>query len=271
MEVLCRFPSGVSAMDLRSLRAFIFDLDGCVYNGNTLLTGVDALLETLRRRGRHVLFLTNNSREGVDELLGKFRRLGLAAAPEAIVSAADVTGAFVRERYGPSRVLAVGSERLMQLLAAAGHAVLSPEEYRQAQVVVMGHDATFDYAKLTALSRAVRAGAPFVAVNLDPRLPVEAGEFFPGCGGIVEAVAATAGIRPVVVGKPRPHLFEVALSRLGFAPQDVAMVGDSPISDIQGAQGVGLRTIWIAPPDAAAEDIHPDLTIHAYAELLRAL
>jgi FMN phosphatase YigB (HAD superfamily) len=49
------------------------------------------------------------------------------------------------------------------------------------------------------------------------------------------------------------------------------MVGDSPLSDIRGAQGAALRTIWIAPPDAEAGDLRPDLTIHRYAELLPAL
>ena len=255
-------------MNLAPLHAFIFDLDGCVYNGNTPLPGVDAVLAALRGSGRRVAFLTNNSREGSDELLEKLRRLGIAAEPEEILSAAEVTGPFVRERYGPSRVLAVGSPRFLRLLAAAGHAVLPPEEYRRAQVVAMGHDESFAYEKLVALSRAVRAGATFVAVNRDPRLPVEAGEFYPGCGAIVEAVATAAGVQPVVVGKPEPHLFRVALERLGLEPQAAVMVGDSIHSDIRGAQAVGLHTIWIAPPDADADAVRPDLTIRAYAELL---
>lgn len=258
-------------MDLTALRAFVFDLDGCVYNGETLLPGVDTVLGVLRRSGRRVLFLTNNSRQAADELLGKLRRLGIAAEPEEILSAAEVTGPLVRERYGPSSVLAVGSARFLALLAAAGHTVLAPADYRRAQVVVIGHDDEFDYPKLTALFRAVRAGAAFVAVNLDPRLPVEAGEFFPGCGAIVEAVAVAASVRPVVVGKPEPHLFQVALQRLGLPPQAVVMVGDSIHSDIRGAQGVGLRTIWIAPPGADPGAARPDLTIRAYAALLPAL
>ncbi len=258
-------------MDLMALRAFIFDLDGCVYSGETLLPGVDAVLETLRRSGRRVLFLTNNSRQAADELLDKLRRLGIAAIPEEILSAAEIAGPLARERYGPSRVLAAGSPRFLALLAAAGHTVLPPEDYRRAQVVVIGHDEEFGYQKLAALARAVRAGAAFVAVNLDPRLPVDAGEFLPGCGAIVEAVATAAGVRPVVVGKPEPHLFQVALRRLGLPPQAVVMVGDSIHSDILGAQGVGLRTIWIAPPDADPVGARPDLTIRSYAELLPAL
>ena len=78
---------------------------------------------------------------------------------------------------------------------------------------------------------------------------------------------AVAGVRPEVIGKPAPHLFRVALARLGVPPEDAAMVGDSLNSDVRGAQGVGLRTIWIAPPGATSEGIRPDITIHHFDEL----
>lgn len=254
-------------MDLRSVHAFIFDLDGCVYIGNTLVPGVQAVLQTLRERGRRILFLTNNSREAGEELQVKLVRLGISARREEILSAVEVAGPFVRDRFGPSRVLAIGAETLRRLLVDAGHCLVSVEAYRDAQVVVVGHDFDFDYRKLTAATRAVAGGAAFVAVNLDPRLPVERGEFYPGCGTLVAAVAAAAGVTPEVVGKPTPHIFRAALARLGVPPEGAAMVGDSLISDVQGAQAVGLRTIWLAPPGAVAGDVQPDLTIHAFAEL----
>lgn len=254
-------------MDLRTLRAFIFDLDGCVYTGNTLVPGVQACLRGLREKGRRILFLTNNSREAGGELQAKLARLGVSALREEILSAVEVVGPFVRERFGPSRVLAIGAETLRRLLIEAGHSLVPLETYRDARVVVLGHDFDFDYPKLTAASRAVASGAAFVAVNVDPRLPVEGGEFYPGCGALVEAVAKGAGMRPEVVGKPMPHIFHAALARLGVPAADAAMVGDSLASDVRGAQAVGLRTIWLAPPGAVASEVQPDLTISHFEEL----
>jgi HAD superfamily hydrolase (TIGR01450 family) len=254
-------------MDLGSLRGFLFDLDGCVYTGDRLVPGVRAVLQALRGSGRRILFLTNNSREDGRELRAKLARLGIPAAQGEMLSAAEIAGPFVRDRFGPSRVLAIGSDTLRRLLTEAGHRVVPIERYRDALVVVVGHDFDFDYQKLTAASRAVAGGAAFVAVNLDPRLPVEGGVFYPGCGAIAEAVASAAGARPEVVGKPMPHIFRVALTRLGVPAQEVAMVGDSVISDVRGAQAVGLRTIWLAPPGAAPSEAQPDLTIHTFAEL----
>jgi len=254
-------------MDLTSVRGFIFDLDGCVYTGNRLVPGVQAILQELRATGRRILFLTNNSREDGGQLQAKLVRLGVPASREEVLSAVETVGPFVRERFGPSRVLVIGSETLRGELTKAGHRVVPYEAYGDAQVVVVGHDFEFDYTRLTAASRAVAGGAAFVAVNLDSRLPVEGGEFYPGCGAIAEAVATAAGIRPEVVGKPMPHIFRVALTRLGVSPEGTAMIGDSLISDIRGAQAAGLRTIWLAPRGAVASEIQPDLTIRTFSDL----
>lgn len=254
-------------MDLRSLRAFIFDLDGCVYTGNTLVPGVRAFLQELRDKGRRILFLTNNSREAGEELQAKLARLGIPATREEILSAVEIVGPLIRERFGPSPILVIGGETLRRLLAEAGHSLVPLEGYREARVVVLGHDFAFDYRKLTAAARAVAGGAAFLAVNVDPRLPVEDGEFYPGCGTLAEAVAAASGVRPEVVGKPMPHIFRVALARLGLPAEEAAMVGDSLSSDVRGAQAVGLRTIWLAPPGAAVNDVRPDLTICHFADL----
>ena len=66
----------------------------------------------------------------------------------------------------------------------------------------------------------------------------------------MEAVAAAAGVRPLVVGKPEPPLFELALSRMGLTAEDAAMVGDSVDSDVRGARRVGMTAILFAPTAA---------------------
>ncbi len=43
--------------------------------------------------------------------------------------------------------------------------------------------------------------------------------------------------------KPHPSLFEKALRELGIAASDAIFVGDSPLHDIGGAQGVGMRAV----------------------------
>ena len=49
--------------------------------------------------------------------------------------------------------------------------------------------------------------------------------------------------------KPHPDMFHAALQRTGVAAQHVVHVGDDPEHDIQGAQKVGMHTVWMNSRD----------------------
>ena len=240
---------------MRALKGFVFDLDGCVWTGEVLMPGAAELLAFLRERGHGVAFLTNNSRARAATMQAQLNRLGVAAGRAEVLTPLEILGEVIATRWGPSPVLAIGGEELELALVDGGHTLVPLARAREAAVVVVGNDFAFSYERLTAAARAVAGGAQFLTPNLDARLPVEDGDFLPGCGAIVEAVAAAAGVRPIVVGKPEPPLFELALARMGVASEDAAMVGDSVDSDIRGARRVGMTAILFAPhggPDGVA-------------------
>ena len=83
------------------------------------------------------------------------------------------------------------------------------------------------------------------------------------------AASVLAGVRPVVVGKPEPPLFRLALERLGLESAAAAMVGDSVEADIKGARRLGMRTVLYAP-DGAPSVHDADLIVRSFAELARA-
>lgn len=255
-------------MRLRDLRGFAFDLDGCIWAGAHLRPGVQAFLAALRREGRPMVFLTNNSRERPEPLADRLTRLGVPAAPEQVLTALELLGETIRRRFGPSPVLALGTDEMAAVLKAAGHTVVAPGAWEEARVVAVGNDPTFDYAKLQAAARAVARGAGFVTVNLDPRLPLEGDAFEPGGGALAEAIAVAGGARPLVVGKPFRPIFEIALERLGCRPEEAAMVGDSLGTDIRGGLEAGMVTIWLAPPEASPGALAPHLRVASFAELL---
>jgi HAD superfamily hydrolase (TIGR01549 family) len=45
--------------------------------------------------------------------------------------------------------------------------------------------------------------------------------------------------------KPHPTIFRAALERLGVAPEETAMVGDSLAEDVEGARAIGMRAILV--------------------------
>ncbi len=71
-------------------------------------------------------------------------------------------------------------------------------------------------------------------------------------------------------GKPAPDMFVAALQRAGVAAHEALHIGDHPQDDIQGAQAVGMKTLWVnldkKPwPDAIAP---PDFTVTTLAQIV---
>jgi len=257
----------VPAPDLAKLRGFVFDLDGCVWNGDALNPGAAETLAALHRHGRALAFLTNNSRATGGEVRERLHHLGVSVA-QHVLTPLEIIGEVIRERFGHSRVLAIGGPDLSAVIARAGHELVDVKDYREATVVAVGNDFDLSYERVTAAARAAARGAPLVTPNVDPRLPIEGGDFLPGCGAIVEAVATAAGVRPIVVGKPEPPLFRMALERLGLTPEATAMVGDSIPSDIRGAQTVGMPAVLYAPGGGVPADA-ADVVVSSFAEFAR--
>src|SRR5205814_8543726 len=175
------------------------------------------------------------------DVSAKLRRLGVTPSAHALTPL-EILGEVVRERWGVSRVLVIGAPELAAVVEAAGHTLVDVKAWREATVVAVGNDFDLTYERLTAAARAAAAGAPVVTPNVDPRLPLEDGDFLPGCGAIVAAVCVAAGVQPIVVGKPEPPLFRMALARLGLQPHETAMVGDSLTSDAAGGRAVAIAT-----------------------------
>ena len=101
-------------------------------------------------------------------------------------------------------MLIVGTEALANEIAAVG---LRPvRRYDDNPVaVVQGLSTTIGWPDLAEAALAIRAGALWVAANVDPTLPTERG-LLPGNGSLVAALRAATGAEPQVAGKPAPRL-----------------------------------------------------------------
>ena len=64
--------------------------------------------------------------------------------------------------------------------------------------------------------------------------------------------------------KPDPRFFEVCLSAMRLSPDHAVFVGNSPVHDVEGAKGVGMKAILVRgdePEDQAAEAPRPDFEV----------
>ena len=72
------------------------------------------------------------------------------------------------------------------------------------------------------------------------------------------------------IGAAKPHarMFTTLLARLGANADEAIMMGDSLIKDVQGAQAVGMKAVWLNRDGAPRHDgITPDLEVKNLEEL----
>lgn len=271
----------VADSPLAGLRGLLIDLDGVVYTGGVPIPSAVAFLNQARQRGLPFLLATNNSTATTTQFAERLADMGIRVAPDEVLTSSEAAAAYVREQSAAlglaGRVLPVGEQGIHAALAALGLEVLAEPDAARAEWVVAGLDRAFDYARLTAATRAILAGARFVATNTDALLPVEGGQVLPGAGSMVAAIRGATGAEPVVVGKPEAALFQRGLQRLGaHSPREVAMVGDRIDTDIVGAQRAGLRTVLVltgvsTAAAAAALDLPADVVAADLGEVARLL
>ncbi|CAM3865900.1 HAD family hydrolase [Cohnella lubricantis] len=70
-------------------------------------------------------------------------------------------------------------------------------------------------------------------------------------------------------GKPSPRLFQHAMDKLGISAEEGVMVGDKLTTDIQGANGVGMASVWVNRHQIERSDeIVPSYEIASLKELI---
>ncbi|WP_094604964.1 Acid sugar phosphatase [Sporomusa silvacetica DSM 10669] len=254
--------------------AFIFDLDGCIYSGNTVYPAAKELLDSLMRAGKHVLFLSNNSWQTSDTIRKKLLSMGLPVERAPILATTELVGQYLMDKYGALQLQAVGSEELKKCLQQVGHRVFPLGSQEKCDVLVVGLDQSFTYQKLCDCSQKLAIGGKLVVTNLDFYHPGEGGHRIPETGAFVEAIKAVAGISEVEsIGKPAAYSFEMITKQIAVGPEACVMVGDNPYTDMQGAHAAGMFTVWIShgnkfPRDAKCK---PDIVVNTIGELLDGL
>jgi putative hydrolase of the HAD superfamily len=71
----------------------------------------------------------------------------------------------------------------------------------------------------------------------------------------------------VKVRKPDKGIFEAAMSKINSKPEDCIFIGDTWQSDIIGASGCGIKTIWVNRYNESCPDKSLAYEIHSYDEI----
>ena len=222
-------------------KGFIFDLDGTVYRGDSLIPGADRVIRLLREKGKKVVFLSNKPLQTREDYASKLTRLGIPTQPNEVINSIFVMTNYLKKIAPEARLFVVGETPFIEELEKAGFKIT--EEPREIDYVVVAFDRTFDYKKLNIAFQAIKKfGAHFVATNPDRTCPVEGGEI-PDCAGMIAAIEAVTEKKvEVIVGKPSPIMIQSVLDVMGLRPEDCILIGDRLETDIKMGRDSGIAT-----------------------------
>ncbi|ANI39971.1 HAD-IIA family hydrolase [Mycolicibacterium vaccae] len=217
----------------------LLDLDGTVFRGHEPTPGA---VETLAEIGSRILFVTNNASRDAEQVAVHLRELGFTAGAGDIVTSAQSAARLLADQLpAQAKVLVVGTDALAGEVAAVG---LTPvRQWSDEPVaVVQGHSPETGWSDLAEAALAIRAGALWIAANIDKTLPSERG-LLPGNGSMVAAMRTATDRDPQVAGKPAPALMRDALARGRF--DRPLVVGDRLDTDIAGANAAQLPSLMV--------------------------
>ncbi len=217
------------------------DLDGTLYQGRAAIPGAVDAVRAAADRGVRTLYVTNNAARSPGDVAVHLAELGYPAGADDVATSSQAAAALLAEQLPDgAKVLVVGTAALAAEVTAVG---LTPVDSADgATAVVQGLDPQLRYATLAEACIALRAGAAWVACNVDPTLPSERGPL-PGNGSLVAVLRTATRLEPQIAGKPAPALMETAARRVGASAPLV--VGDRLDTDIQGGRAAKMATLLV--------------------------
>lgn len=256
-------------MNLKAIRVFFFDLDGVLSVGkeNPRYIGGRAVVEKIKSSGRKTFVLTNDSTHVRQEILDNLTRLGFNFTLDEILTSSYLTASYLTEKFGEASFFLVGEKGLRRELEAAGHKATD----NAPKVVVVGFDRGLTYKKLDDALRFLKGGAKLIgsyggAVYMSDHGPALS------AGPIIKALEYGSGKRAVMIGKPSPRIFRLALQRLHVKPSHAAMIGDQIETDILGARRASVHTILVLTgvetrDTVSRSKLKPDMLLETVDEL----
>ncbi len=244
--------------------AFLFDLDGVFYNDTRPIPGGAAAIARVRARGIPFRFVTNTTSKGRAALARKLQGFGIEAAAQEIFCPPFAAAQFLREKNASAALFVAENARIE---FDGVH-----EEPVQPDYVVLGDlGDEWTFARMNQALRYLLNGAQLIVLGMTrywhandgPRLDV---------GPMASALTYATGQQPIVLGKPARDFFLLAARDLGVAPDQCAMVGDDIVTDIGGAQAVGMQSILVRTgkfrPSDLEGDVKPDAILASIADLM---
>lgn len=253
--------------DMADIEAVFLDLDGTVYIGNNVISGVPEAVSKLRDEGKKIYFLSNNSSRNKVDYVTKLASMGVSASLDEIILSSDALLSYLKSRK-IQKVYILGTNSLKKTFLDTGFLIDAPDP----EFVVIGYDTELSYKKLIAACTHINNGVDIIATHCDAFCPSEVGPI-PDIGAFLEMLRLTTGKKPVhIFGKPDPIMVHDVVKQMEIDASRILFVGDRLHTDIQMAKNAGARSLLVLTGETTRDicqdhPVQPDYILRSLADI----
>lgn len=233
--------------DLKNIKLAIFDLDGVVYRGKTLIHNSDKIIGELKECSIKVVYNSNNSTATRETYVERLKKFNIKSDVSDFYTSASITSAEISKLKKNANIFVIGERGLRLELQSIGLTIITEStDYQEVDFVIVGLDRDFKYENLAIAQKCILEGkAQFYATNADSTLPVARG-FKPGAGVMVNALITCTGKEPIrIFGKPEPFGIRIILSDTQIPAKNACIFGDRLNTDILAGNRAGIITVAV--------------------------
>lgn len=256
--------------DLSHKRLWLFDMDGTIYEEETVFAGTLELLDSISQSGGKYVFITNNSSKSVADYVKKVNRLGIRAREDNFFTSAQATILWLKQNKPGAKVYCQGTKSLVNELKSGGINVT--EDVEPVDVVLVGFDTELTTEKIYRTCEILSTQNPvYIATNPDWVCPVKFG-FIPDCGSICGMIKNATGKWPIFIGKPEPTMVDIVREKLGYSTEETVVVGDRLYTDIATGINANVTAIAVLTGETTIDEIvnsevKPTLTFNSVKDI----
>ncbi|KAL1509723.1 hypothetical protein ABEB36_004418 [Hypothenemus hampei] len=256
---------------------YIFsDIDGVLMLATTPLPGAAGCIDKLKRLGKKVGFVTNNTISTLEEVKRKLSHFDVT--DQEIVTPVLSVVAYLRKIECPKDIFCIGGHVLRDTLEKAGYNIVKIqvdelkedmallrdvcleflEQSKNVGAIVMDLDVNFHLIQAEAAILLLNRNPtmPFLVAATDDSGPLTENIEFIGNKFYVEAIERITKIPCKILAKPSIELKHYLEERFDIPqPNRVLFIGDSLTSDITFANRAGFQSLLVLTGQTKLDDL----------------